>query len=154
MNEAGVLIGWASKNVNSDSSNTSFPPAPIGNQGTIPATASNIAAVWDRDCEQCSSTLNLAYQGGNGQIIYGNLSGTGWSFNPIPISPAIGTGLALDIRFLAGGGRDLVLYHQTAAGNLSHTVYNSAYDNTGKLAVSARMTPYARAKVLKVLDGC
>ena len=154
MNEAGVLTGWASKNMSSGSSNTSFAPAPISNQGIIPATASNIAAVWDRGCEQCSSTLNLAYQGGNGQIIYGNLSSTGWSFNPIPISPVLGTGLALDIRFLAGGGRDIVLYHQTAAGNLSYTVYNGTYDNTGKPAVSARMASCVRTKVLKVLDGC
>lgn len=124
MNEVGVLIGWASKNMNSGSSNTSFALAPIGNQCIIPATASNTAAVWDRGYEQCSSTLNLAYQGGNGQIIYGNLSGTGWLFDPIPISPVIGTGLVLDIRFLAGGGRDIVLYHQTAAGNLSYTIYN------------------------------
>lgn len=119
--------------MNTGSSNTSFAPAPIGNQGIIPATASNTAAIWDRGCEQCSSTLNLAYQGGNGQIIYGNLSGTGCSFNPVPISPVLGTGLALDVRFLADGDRDIILYHQTAAGKLSYTIYNGTYDSTGKL---------------------
>ena len=140
--------------MNSGSSNTSFAPAPISNQGIIPATASNIAAVWDRGCEQCSLTLNLVYQGGNGQIIYGNLSGTGWSFNPVPISPVLGTGLALDVRFLVDGGRDIILYHQTAAGNLSYAIYNGTYDSIGKLCSSCHNVSYARAKVLKVLSGC
>ena len=73
------------------------------------------------------------YQGGNGQVIYGNLSGLEWTFNPVPVSPVRGTGLALDIRFLADGGRDIVLYHQTEAGNLSYAVYNGTYNSTGKL---------------------
>ena len=140
--------------MSSGSSNTSFAPAPIGNQGIIPATASNLAAVWDRGCEECSQTLNLVYQGGNGQIIYGNLSGTGWSFDPVPVSPVIGTGLALDVRFLADGGRDIILYHQTAAGNLSYAIYNGTYDSTGKLCSSCHNVSYAPAKVLKVLIGC
>ena len=154
INETGVLIGWGSKDTNLGSSNTSFTPAPIGDQGIVPATSSNLAAVWDRGCEQCSFTLNLVYQGGNGQVIYGNLSGTEWLFNPVPISPVRGTGLALDIRFLAAGGRDIVLYHQTAAGNLSYAVYNGTHSSTGKLSNPRHSVSYARAKTLKVPYGC
>ena len=94
------------------------------------------------------------YQGGNGQVIYGNLSGTEWFFNPVPISPVRGTGLALDIRFLADGGRDIVLYHQTAAGNLSYAIYNGTYNSTGKLCSPRHSISCARAKVLKVPGGC
>ena len=94
------------------------------------------------------------YQGGNGQVIYGNLTGTEWVFNPVPISPVRGTGLALDIRFLADGGRDIILYHQTAAGNLSYAVYNGTYNSTGKLCSLYHNVSYARAKVLKALSGC
>lgn len=94
------------------------------------------------------------YQGGNGQVIYSNLTGTEWFFNPVPISPVRGTGLALDIRFLADGGRDIILYHQTAAGNLSYAVYNGTYNSTGKLCSLYHNVSYARAKVLKALSGC
>ena len=94
------------------------------------------------------------YQGGNGQVIYGNLSGTEWLFNPVPISPVRGTGLALDIRFLAAGGRDIVLYHQTAAGNLSYAVYNGTHNSNGKLSNPRHSVSYAGAKALKVHRGC
>ncbi len=154
INETGVLIGWASQDMNIGSGNTSFTTEPIYNQSIIPATFSNLAAVWDRGCEQCSSTLNLVYQGGDGQIMYGNLSGTEWLFDQIPISPVLGTGLALDIRFLADGGRDIILYHQTAAGNLSYANYNGTYNSTGKLCSLNENVSFAHAKVLKVLGGC
>ena len=140
--------------MNFGSSNTSFSLQPINNQSIIPATFSDLAAVWDRGCDQCSSTLNLVYQGADGQVIYGNLSGTEWLFNSIPISPVLGTGLALDIRFVADGGRDIILYHQTAAGNLSYAVDNGTYNSTGKLCSLGQNVASAHAKVLKVLGGC
>ena len=123
VSEPGVLISWVSVDTDSASTNTSFSPGPISNQGIVPATYSNIAAVWDRGCEQCTKGLNVVYQGDNGQIQYGNLTNGNWQWTALAVAPATGTGLALELRYLIDGARDIMLYYQLSKGNLVSALY-------------------------------
>lgn len=80
--------------------------------------------MWDRGSDQCSTALNVVYEGGNGQIQHGNLTKGGWQWTALAAAPIGGTGLALDVRYLTNGARDIMLYYQLPGANLVPALYN------------------------------